>query len=459
MSSSAPKDHFHFMVMHKIPSHLSKTEFETKVEALADEALQLPLVQTNLLKLEISSTIPHHPDIVPLTVRQIFQENTLDEHFKAFDVAPREHVVLVEVHCELVGDPEVRRLVEKGKEFGPPSGSYVFAADVVPKYDNPAPRDSAAHVISVYNVPPHVSSRKFEHDQKFEEFIDNFLAAPKVKKNVVRLEMWKHNNMLDDHIRALGYAEAGPVYIHHAIIENWDSALEIMEDLEAQQFFMNAGNAGRDFNLKTDCYGFHGRVVTKLLGWLEKQKLDNPEIKGSFPSTSDSGSSPLALDPKAWSSGQAVLKDCGNKHCHQERQGTSPFIRGESSGLRGHRIDKLMTTPPTATNCKSRGFRGSMVVRMRVGQFNRSTIRAVGYLWSKRGQWLNMRQATVSKSGEMNVQKKVGMKQRGYAKEEEGRREMAQPRSHLLKEQFIKYRRRIIATRSWLAESFAGEAD
>ncbi|KAJ7896582.1 hypothetical protein B0H13DRAFT_1885087 [Mycena leptocephala] len=240
MSSSAPKDHFHFMVMHKIPPHLSKTEFETKFEALADEALQLPLVQTNLLKLEISSTIPHHPDIVPLTVRQIFQENTLDEHFKAFDVAPREHVVLVEVHCELVGDPEVRRLVEKGKEFGPPSGSYVFAADVVPKYDNPAPRT------------------------KFEEFIDNFLAAPKVKKNVVRLEMWKHNNMLDDHIRALGYAEAGPVYIHHAIIENWDSALEIMEDLEAQQLVMNAGNAGRDFNLKNDCYGFHGRVVTKV---------------------------------------------------------------------------------------------------------------------------------------------------------------------------------------------------
>jgi hypothetical protein len=88
-----------------------------------------------------------------------------------------------------VGDPEVRRLVEKGKEFGPPSGSYVFAADVVAKYDNPAPRDGATHVISVYNVPPHVSSRKFEHDQKFEEFVDNFLAAPKVKKNVVRLEM------------------------------------------------------------------------------------------------------------------------------------------------------------------------------------------------------------------------------------------------------------------------------
>jgi hypothetical protein len=40
--------------------------------------------------------------------------------------------------------------------------------------------------------------------------------------------------------------------------------LQIMEDPEAQQSVMNAGNAGRDFNLKTDCYCFHGRVVTKV---------------------------------------------------------------------------------------------------------------------------------------------------------------------------------------------------
>jgi hypothetical protein len=58
----------------------------------------------------------------------------------------------------------------------------------VAKHDNPAPRDGA-HLFCVYNVPPHVSSRKFEHDQNFEEFIDNFLAVPKVKKNFVRFEM------------------------------------------------------------------------------------------------------------------------------------------------------------------------------------------------------------------------------------------------------------------------------
>ncbi|KAJ7896564.1 hypothetical protein B0H13DRAFT_2338295 [Mycena leptocephala] len=177
--------------------------------------------------------------------------------------APPNAVQTVDHLIALLGDPETRQVIEKGKELGPPSGSYFFAADVVAKHDNPAPRD-AAHLFCVYNVPPHVSSRKFEHDQNFEEFIDNFLAVPKVKKNFVRFEMWKHNNMVDDHIRALGYAEAGPIFIHHAIVENWDSALEMMEDPEAQQFVMNAGNAGRDFDLKTDGYVFHGRVVTKV---------------------------------------------------------------------------------------------------------------------------------------------------------------------------------------------------
>jgi hypothetical protein len=37
-----------------------------------------------------------------------------------------------------------------------------------------------------------------------------------------------------------------------------------MEDPEAQKYVMNAGNAGRDFDLKTDGYVFHGRVVTKV---------------------------------------------------------------------------------------------------------------------------------------------------------------------------------------------------
>jgi len=209
-----------------------------------------------------------HTTQIPLAVRQIFQEDSLDEHVKGFGFPPREPVVFVEVHCEtvdhllaLMQDAGVRKVAEKGHEFGLQSNGYAFAADVIAKHDNPAPQDGA-HLICVYNVPPHISTQ--EHDQKFEDFIDNFLAVPAVKKNFVRFEMWQHNNMLDDDIRAFGYSASGPAFIHHAIVENWDSALEMMEDPEARQFVINAGNSGKDFNLKTDGYVFHGRVVTKI---------------------------------------------------------------------------------------------------------------------------------------------------------------------------------------------------
>ncbi|KAJ7121556.1 hypothetical protein C8R44DRAFT_876945 [Mycena epipterygia] len=234
MSFSARKDLFHAMIIHKMPPHLSKHEFETKLEALIDEVLQLPLVQKNVLKVEM-----------------IFQQDLLDEHVKAFGFPPREPVVFVAVHCEtvdnllaLLGAAEVQKVVEKGKEFGLHSNSYGFSAEVVAKHDNPALR--------------------MQHDQKFENFIDNFLSVPAVKKNFVRFEMWQHNHMLDDHIRAFGYSESGPAFIHHAIIESWDSAMEMMKDPEAQHFVMNAGNDGKDFNLKTGGYVFAGRVVTKI---------------------------------------------------------------------------------------------------------------------------------------------------------------------------------------------------
>ncbi|KAJ7910311.1 hypothetical protein B0H13DRAFT_1876846 [Mycena leptocephala] len=101
MSPSARKDGFHVMGMHKIPPHLSKDEFETKLEALIDEAVKLPLVQRNLLKVEMVRCILifSHP-----TSRkfgdQIFQTDLMDEHVKPFGFPPREDVVFVEVQCE-----------------------------------------------------------------------------------------------------------------------------------------------------------------------------------------------------------------------------------------------------------------------------------------------------------------------------------------------------------------------
>jgi hypothetical protein len=53
MSQSALKDNVHVMIVHKVPPHLAKHEFEGKLEALLDEVALLPVVQKNVLKLEM----------------------------------------------------------------------------------------------------------------------------------------------------------------------------------------------------------------------------------------------------------------------------------------------------------------------------------------------------------------------------------------------------------------------
>ncbi|KAJ7846899.1 hypothetical protein B0H14DRAFT_3131087 [Mycena olivaceomarginata] len=251
MSQSARKDNVHVMIVHKVPPHLTKHEFERKLEALLDEVALLLVVQKNVLKVEM-----------------IFQDDGVDEHVKAFGFPPREPVVFVAIHCEtadhflaMLAAPEFRQAFEKGKEFGLQTYSSGFSAEVVAKIDDPAPQD-AAHLVCVYNVPPHISS--LQHDQKFEDFINNFISVPAVQKNFIRFEMWQPNNMLDDHIRAFGYSEATPTFIHHARLGNWDSVEEMMTDAAAQQNVLDAGDDGKHFNLKTDGYVFHARLVTKI---------------------------------------------------------------------------------------------------------------------------------------------------------------------------------------------------
>ncbi|KAJ7289829.1 hypothetical protein C8J57DRAFT_1278491 [Mycena rebaudengoi] len=251
MSQSARKDNVHVMIMHKIPPHIARHEFEGKLEALIDEVALLPVVKKNVHKVEM-----------------FFQEDGVDEHVKAFGFPPREPVVFVAIHCETadhflatMAAPEFLEAYQKRKELGLQTYSSAFSAKVVAKIDNPAPQD-AAHLVCVYNVPSHISS--LPHDQKFEDFIDDFLSVPAVRKNFVRFEMWQPNNMLDDHIRAFGYPEATPTFIHHARLENWDSVEEMMTDAAARQNVLDAGDDGKHFNLKTDGYVFHARLLTKI---------------------------------------------------------------------------------------------------------------------------------------------------------------------------------------------------
>ncbi|KAJ7843784.1 hypothetical protein B0H14DRAFT_2778229 [Mycena olivaceomarginata] len=252
MSHSARKDVFHAMIIHKIPPGISKEEFESKFEPLVDEAVQLPVVKKNLTKVEL-----------------IIQNEKVDEHTPKFGFSPREHVVFVAVQSktpehlfQVLADPEVRKLMAKGKEFGLHDSTYAFSADVDAKIDNPAPQDGA-HMICVYNVPAHASSQK--HDKIYHEYLNNdFIRVPAVKKHFVRFEVWQSNNVLDEHTRAFGYSPAGPIFLHHAKLDSWDSTFEMMTDSEAHKSILDSGNNGKDFDLKTNSYVCACHVVTKL---------------------------------------------------------------------------------------------------------------------------------------------------------------------------------------------------
>ncbi|KAJ7230348.1 hypothetical protein GGX14DRAFT_582910 [Mycena pura] len=252
MSSTAPKNMFHVMFIHKVPPGLSKDEFEFQLESLVDGMVQLPVVKKNLVKLDL-----------------IIQNEKVDEHTPKFGFQTREHVVFVaaqsetqEQFFEVLADPEVRKLVEKGKEFGLHSSTYAFSADVDAKIDNPAPEGNA-HMICVYNVPSDTSDEK--HDNTYHEWLENtFIRVPAVKKHFVRLEVWQSNNVLDDHIRAFGYSPAGPLFWHHARLDSWDSTFEMMTDSDAHNSVLESGNDGKDFALRQNGYVCACHVVTKL---------------------------------------------------------------------------------------------------------------------------------------------------------------------------------------------------
>ncbi|KAJ6474529.1 hypothetical protein DFH09DRAFT_1293563 [Mycena vulgaris] len=112
--------------IHRAPSHLSKTQFEEKMEALMNGVIALPIAQRNMLKFEMFMT-----------------NSTLDSHIKALGLPAPHPTVVVAVEyeswdhvTEVAGDATVKRLIGAANaEFGFHLESCTFGADVVTKID------------------------------------------------------------------------------------------------------------------------------------------------------------------------------------------------------------------------------------------------------------------------------------------------------------------------------------
>ncbi|KAF8147310.1 hypothetical protein K438DRAFT_484412 [Mycena galopus ATCC 62051] len=245
---STRKDRFCAIFIYKTPPHLSRKEFEAKMSALIDEALLLPIVKQNVLKVDM-----------------IFRNDLLDDHIKVWNYVPAEPVLLVTAETEtpdhflaMLEDATVQKIVANIQESGLLSDSHSFCMDVLPKIDNPTPA-SGIHTIGIYQTPPNLPAEKFS--QKFLAFIDKWIAHPAVKKNLVNYELWMNNSMFIDHMRAFGFSTPEFTCVRRANSKTLDDVKEMIQDSDTQKTILNAND---DFGLNQAACFFAADVVTKV---------------------------------------------------------------------------------------------------------------------------------------------------------------------------------------------------
>ncbi|KAJ7776320.1 hypothetical protein B0H16DRAFT_1506346 [Mycena metata] len=175
MSASAPKDTFTTIGIHRVPSHLSKKDFDSKIEAWVDDLVKLPVVQKNALKVEI-----------------LIQNTVLDTHATRMGFPPAEPIVIIVMQSEseaqmveILNDPAVIKLGDRGREFQMQSGASSFSVEVVAVSRFPSRKDTIP-IIGIYKVPRQFAAEQY--GAKFKTFMDNSGKLPVIERNQVKLE-------------------------------------------------------------------------------------------------------------------------------------------------------------------------------------------------------------------------------------------------------------------------------
>ncbi|KAF7354108.1 hypothetical protein MVEN_01098200 [Mycena venus] len=250
MPSSQRKDILQVISIHKVPSHLSKEDFEAKYVALLDEFLLMPQFERNLLKLEI-----------------MFQNDRFDEHLGSYGVPPREPVLVATAELEsfdnllaILSDTEVQQKIKHAEDFGLQSGASAFSIDVESKIerDSPLSVGDRVHIMAIYKVPGGMSTEQY--GKGHGTFLEDYAAIPAVQNNLVKLEKWTQNNALDEHLHMVGYSRPEPTFIIHGELETWKNVVEF-QDAESRKVALTANE---NFGLYTQACVFTADVVTKL---------------------------------------------------------------------------------------------------------------------------------------------------------------------------------------------------
>ncbi|KAJ7020528.1 hypothetical protein C8F04DRAFT_1143781 [Mycena alexandri] len=257
MPASNSKDRVTIIGIRQVPHHLSKEVFETKMGALLDAFMALPVCKKNVLKWDLILPMPSSFDA---SIRAIgFSE-------------PQSHVLAV-AECEttdhwaeVFADPEWSRLVMEGeKEFNFCSSSQTFFTDVVTKIEgvesvNPNP------VRSVWILKAQSRFSRDEFSDKLGGFVDQLLAMPKAQKTFHKHVMFLPSTMdtsdrgTDTMLRGLGLPVPEPAVVLVTESKSQEDVIELCADQAVKELMKEAT---AELELHVNSVAFLGNLQSK----------------------------------------------------------------------------------------------------------------------------------------------------------------------------------------------------
>ncbi|KAJ6550273.1 hypothetical protein B0H19DRAFT_1265115 [Mycena capillaripes] len=246
MSASVQKNRFTAIGFHKVPAHLSKTEFEAKVDGLMDSLSRLSATQKNVTTLDVNTL--------------------LDDAMGALGFPEAPSGVLIRLECktaehfiEWIQDPAVEKMLLAAEEWGYITGAWGSSVDAVTRIDVAGSAERQLWV-GIYK-DSHASPVQFQNN--VNRMIDGAVGQPVSQKNMLQHTVWFPNDDIAPHLRSLGVAAAEPTVTVMIEFQTWDHMVEICEDAEVSR---HVWEANKSFGLHVDSICFGADVVSKMKG-------------------------------------------------------------------------------------------------------------------------------------------------------------------------------------------------
>ncbi|KAJ6487039.1 hypothetical protein C8R45DRAFT_996771 [Mycena sanguinolenta] len=193
MSASSMKDRVFTLGVYRGPPQLSQKELTSRVDALVDDFLALPVAQKNFLK--FTMMVPN--DTLNEDVAMLGVGLPPPSVFLFGQCANEEHLT------EILRDEEFTRTLDTGKEFVLQDSSWSFSADVKTLIEKPALAGADAHWHGALLLKgPRDILEQLQGN--LEAAIEKYTALPVVQRNLLQYTYWQPNSMIVDEVLRLG---------------------------------------------------------------------------------------------------------------------------------------------------------------------------------------------------------------------------------------------------------------